>query len=37
MSAARKLKDKGIETGRREAEEVPLVESAPRYTGVQDE
>lgn len=37
LSAARKLKDKGIETGRREAEDVPLVESAPRYTGVQDE
>ncbi len=37
LSAARKLKDKGIETGRRDAEDVPLVESAPRYTGVQDE
>ena len=37
LSAARKLKDKGIETGRREAEEIPLVESAPRYTGAQDE
>lgn len=32
LSAARKLKDKGIETGRREAEDVPLVENAPRYT-----
>ena len=32
ISAARKLKEKGIETGRREAEDVPLVESAPRYT-----
>jgi DNA recombination protein RmuC len=37
LSAARKLKDKGIETGRREAEDVPLVESAPRYTSAQDE
>ena len=37
LSAARKLKDKGIETGRRDAEDVPLVESAPRYTGAQDE
>lgn len=37
LSAARKLKDKGIETGRREAEEVPLVESAPRYTGAQED
>lgn len=32
LSAARKLRDKGIETGKRDAEEVPLVESAPRYT-----
>ncbi len=30
--SARKLKDKGIEIGKREIEEVPLVESAPRYT-----
>lgn len=32
LSSARKLKDKGIETGRRDAEDVPLVEAAPRYT-----
>jgi DNA recombination protein RmuC len=32
LSAGRKLKDKGIEIGKREIEEVPLVESAPRYT-----
>ncbi len=32
LSAARKLRDKGIETGRREVDDVPLVESAPRYT-----
>lgn len=34
LSAGRKLKDKGIEIGKREIEDVPLVESAPRYTGV---
>ena len=33
LSAGRRLKDKGIEIGKREIEEVPLVESAPRYTG----
>ncbi|AKH42052.1 DNA recombination protein RmuC [Croceibacterium atlanticum] len=32
LSSARKLRDKGIETGKREADEVQLVESAPRYT-----
>ncbi|BBC73760.1 DNA recombinase [Altererythrobacter sp. B11] len=32
LSSARKLRDKGIETGKRDAEEVQLVESAPRYT-----
>ena len=32
LSAARKLRDKGVETGKREVEDVPLVESAPRYT-----
>jgi len=32
LSAGRKLKDKGIEIGKREIEEVPLVESEPRYT-----
>jgi len=32
LSSARKLRDKGIETGKREVEEVALVESAPRYT-----
>jgi DNA recombination protein RmuC len=33
LSAGRRLRDKGIEIGKREIEEVPLVESAPRYTG----
>lgn len=33
LSAGRRLKDKGIEIGKREIDEVPLVESAPRYTG----
>ena len=32
LSAGRRLKDKGIEIGKREIDEVPLVESAPRYT-----
>jgi DNA recombination protein RmuC len=31
MTSARRLRDKGIEIGRKEAEDVPLVESAPRY------
>ncbi|MBA4353744.1 MAG: DNA recombination protein RmuC, partial [Novosphingobium sp.] len=31
LSAGRRLKDKHIEIGKREVEEVPLVESTPRY------
>ncbi len=31
LSAGRRLKDKGIEIGKREIDEVPLVEAAPRY------
>ena len=31
LSSARKLKEKGIETGKRDADEVPLVEGAPNY------
>lgn len=31
LSAGRRLRDKHIEIGKREVEEVPLVESAPRY------
>lgn len=31
LSAGRRLRDKHIEIGKREIEEVPLVESAPRY------
>jgi DNA recombination protein RmuC len=31
LSAGRRLKDKGIEVGKREIEPVPLVEAAPRY------
>jgi DNA recombination protein RmuC len=31
LSSGRRLKDKGIEIGKREIEEVPLVEAAPRY------
>ncbi|GAA4643284.1 DNA recombination protein RmuC [Pontixanthobacter gangjinensis] len=32
LSSAKRLSEKGIEVGKREIEEVPLVESAPRYT-----
>lgn len=31
LSAGRRLKDKGIEIGKREIEDVPQIESAPRY------
>ncbi len=31
MSSGRRLRDKGIEIGKREIEDVPLIESAPRY------
>jgi DNA recombination protein RmuC len=31
--SAKRLRDKHIEIGKREIEDVPLVESAPRYTG----
>jgi DNA recombination protein RmuC len=31
LTSGRRLKDKGIEIGRREIEEVPLIESAPRH------
>ncbi|MFU7527794.1 DNA recombination protein RmuC [Qipengyuania sp. ASV99] len=33
LSSGKRLADKGIEIGKREIEEVPLVESAPRYNG----
>ena len=32
LSAGRRLQEKGIEIGKREIEEVPLVEGSPRYT-----
>lgn len=32
LSAGRRLKDKGIEMGKREIEDVPLVEAAPRHS-----
>ncbi len=34
LSSGRRLAEKGIETGKREIEDVPLVESAPRYNAV---
>jgi DNA recombination protein RmuC len=37
LSAGRRLKDKGIEIGKREIEDVPLIESAPRYSGADAE
>jgi len=33
LSSARRMQEKGIEIGKREIDEVPKVESAPRYTG----
>ncbi len=36
MSSARRLKDKGIEIGKREIEEVPLVEALPRHAVGED-
>jgi DNA recombination protein RmuC len=37
LSAGRRLRDKHIEIGKRELDEVPLVESAPRYTAADSE
>ena len=36
QSSARKLRDKGIEIGKREVEEVPRIESAPRYNAADE-
>lgn len=36
LSAGRRLRDKGIEIGKREIEDVPLVEAAPRYTETEE-
>ena len=36
LSAGRRLKDKHIEIGKREIEDVPLVEAAPRYGGAEE-
>lgn len=33
LSSGKRLAEKGIEIGKREIEEVPLIEGAPRYTG----
>ena len=33
LSSGRRLRDKGIEIGKREIGEVALIESAPRYGG----
>jgi DNA recombination protein RmuC len=37
LSSGRKLRDKHIEIGKREIEEVPLIESAPRYADIATE
>jgi DNA recombination protein RmuC len=37
LTSGRRLKDKGIEIGKRELEDVPLVEAAPRYSAADDE
>ena len=36
MTSARRLKDKGIEIGKREIEDVPLVEALPRHAAGED-
>jgi DNA recombination protein RmuC len=33
LSSGKRLRDKGIEIGKREIEEVPLIEAAPRHSG----
>ncbi|MGB3472854.1 MAG: DNA recombination protein RmuC [Erythrobacter sp.] len=37
LSSGKRLAEKGIEIGKREIEDVPLVESAPRYSGADAE
>ncbi len=36
LSSGKRLAEKGIETGKREIEEVPLIDNAPRYTSADD-
>ena len=36
LSSGKRLAEKGIEVGKREIDEVPLVESAPRYTDAEE-
>ena len=36
LSAGKRLKDKGIEIGKREIEDVPQIEASPRYDGSED-
>jgi DNA recombination protein RmuC len=35
VSSGKRLRDKGIEIGKREIEDVPLIEAAPRYSGTE--
>jgi DNA recombination protein RmuC len=37
LTSGRRLRDKGIEIGKREIDDVPLVEAAPRYTDSADD
>ncbi len=37
LSSGKRLRDKGIAIGKREIDDVPLVEASPRYGGTQDE
>ena len=36
LTSGRRLRDKGIEIGKREIEDVPLVEAAPRHGDARD-
>lgn len=35
LTSGRRLRDKGIEIGKREIEELPMIEAAPRYSGAE--
>ena len=35
LSSGRKLRDKGVAIGKREIEEIPIVEAVPRYTAIE--
>jgi DNA recombination protein RmuC len=35
LSSGRKLRDKGVAIGKREIEDIPIVEAVPRYTALE--